>query len=83
MSHDFYVTEDLVAACVDDSKARLETAAASQDARGHLALATARQRLRPAIATTKKLGYYQIECEARLALAEAELRTILRPAVPI
>jgi DNA-binding winged helix-turn-helix (wHTH) protein/tetratricopeptide (TPR) repeat protein/TolB-like protein len=49
--------------------ARIETAAAGQDAAGHLALATARQQLRSAIATTRKLGYYQIECEARLALA--------------
>jgi len=57
--------------------ARLETASAGQDARGHLALATARQRLRPAIATAKKLGYYQIECEARLALGEAELKANL------
>jgi hypothetical protein len=54
--------------------ARLETAAAGQDAAGHRALAAARQRLRSAIATAKKLGYYQIECEARLALGEAELK---------
>jgi tetratricopeptide (TPR) repeat protein len=54
--------------------ARLETATAGQDAAAHLALATARQQLRSAIATARKLGYYQIECEARLALGEAELK---------
>jgi DNA-binding winged helix-turn-helix (wHTH) protein/tetratricopeptide (TPR) repeat protein/TolB-like protein len=54
--------------------ARLEMAAAGQDAAGHLALATARQQLRSTIATAKKLGYYLIECEARLALGEAELK---------
>ena len=54
--------------------ARLETAVAGQGAAGHLALAPARQQLRSAIATAKKLGYYQIECEARLALGEAELK---------
>ena len=47
-------------------------AAAGQDAAGHLALATARQQLRSTIATAKKLGHYQIECEARLALGEVE-----------
>jgi tetratricopeptide (TPR) repeat protein len=54
--------------------ARLETATAGQDTAGHLALATAGQQLRSTIATAKKLGYYQIECEARLALGEAELK---------
>jgi tetratricopeptide (TPR) repeat protein len=54
--------------------ARLETATAGQDATGHVALAAARQQLRSTIATAKKLGYYQIECEARLALGEAELK---------
>lgn len=54
--------------------ARLETAAAGPGAEGRLALARARQQLRSAIATAKKLGYYQIECEARLAQGEMELK---------
>jgi hypothetical protein len=34
-----------------------------------------RQQLRSAIATARRLGYYQIEYEARLALAVADLKT--------
>ena len=54
--------------------ARIETAAAGPDAAGRRALATAHQQLRSTIVTARKLGYYQIECEARLALGEAELK---------
>jgi hypothetical protein len=49
-------------------------AGADPGAAGRLALASASQRLRSAIATARKLGYYQVECEARLALAVAELK---------
>jgi DNA-binding winged helix-turn-helix (wHTH) protein/tetratricopeptide (TPR) repeat protein len=55
-------------------KARIEMAAAAPGSAGHLALATASQELRSAIATARKLGYYQIQCEAQLALAEEELK---------
>ena len=54
--------------------ARTEMAAAAPGAAGRLALASASQRLRSAIATARKLGYYQIECDARLGLAVAELK---------
>jgi hypothetical protein len=33
-----------------------------------------RRKLQNALATAHRLGYYQIECDARLALAELELR---------
>jgi hypothetical protein len=36
--------------------------------------AAAFEQLRTTISTAKRLGYYRIECEARLALAELELR---------
>jgi len=54
--------------------ARTEAASAGQNAAGHSALDAARQQLLSAIVTARKLGYYQIECEARLALGEAELK---------
>jgi len=57
--------------------ARVETAVSGKDAAGRLALATSRQHLRSTIATAKQLGYYQIECEARLALGEMELKANL------
>ncbi len=52
--------------------ARIEVAT-GQKASGHSALTAAIQRLRSVIASAKRLGYYQIECEARLVMGEAEL----------
>jgi eukaryotic-like serine/threonine-protein kinase len=54
--------------------ARIATEAAAPATAGHLALGVARQQLLAVIATARRLGYYQIECEARLALGEAELK---------
>jgi DNA-binding winged helix-turn-helix (wHTH) protein/tetratricopeptide (TPR) repeat protein len=55
--------------------ARVAMTAAGADAAGRAAIAAARQQLRSVIATAKKLGYYQIECEARLAMGEVTMRT--------
>jgi len=55
--------------------ARIEVAAAEQDSKGHATLRAGIQGLRSVIAAAKRLGYYELECEARLALGEAELKT--------
>jgi len=57
--------------------ARIETVAAAPGAAGRAALAAARHQLLAAIATAHQRGYYQIECEARLALGEAQLKANL------
>jgi len=55
-------------------KARIEIAGAGHGSAANTALAGARQQLRYVLATAKRLGYYNLECEARLALSELELR---------
>lgn len=54
--------------------ARVEMARTREKAIGHGDLAAAVQRLRSVIAAARRLGYYHMECQARLAMAEAELK---------
>ena len=54
--------------------ARVE-AAEARSSTGAASLAHARQQLQRVIADAKKLGYYLLECEARVALGELELKT--------
>jgi ATP/maltotriose-dependent transcriptional regulator MalT len=54
--------------------ARVEIATAQKGTQ-YTSLAPAIQRLHTVIASARGLGYYQLECEARLALAEVEMKT--------
>jgi len=54
--------------------ARIEIASAGRGAAANAALAGTRQRLRSILADARKLGYYNLQCEARLALGELELK---------
>lgn len=53
---------------------RVALAEAGSSEKGHTAVAKALERLRAAAATAKKLGYYNLECEARIAIGEIEMR---------
>jgi len=52
-------------------KARVEMASAS---RGSIGSSLAAQHLHATITTARKLGYYRLETEARLAMAELQLK---------
>jgi DNA-binding winged helix-turn-helix (wHTH) protein/tetratricopeptide (TPR) repeat protein len=54
-------------------RARVEMAALGRNSPGSAA-AIARE-LHPAVATARRLGYYSLECEARLLLGELEVKT--------
>jgi hypothetical protein len=55
--------------------ARVEIASAGPGASAATRpLAAARLELRAVVATAKKLGYYQLECEARILLGELEVK---------
>ena len=53
--------------------ARVEIALAGHGS-AHASVTAGRQRLRSAATTARQLGYYIVECEARLALAELDLK---------
>jgi tetratricopeptide (TPR) repeat protein len=54
--------------------ARVELASASPSTASS-SVSAARHVLRSALATARRLGYYNLECEARLAVGELELKT--------
>jgi DNA-binding winged helix-turn-helix (wHTH) protein/tetratricopeptide (TPR) repeat protein/TolB-like protein len=54
---------------------RVRMAEVGENSQGRVPLRAAIQQLRSVIALAKKLHYYEIECEGRLALAEAEWKT--------
>jgi eukaryotic-like serine/threonine-protein kinase len=54
--------------------ARIEIASVRRGAAAGTALAGTRQRLRAILASARKLGYYNLQCEARLAMGELELK---------
>ena len=55
--------------------ARVEVAEAEFKARGRTTFAAARERLHSAEERAKRLGFYTLECQTRLALGELELKS--------
>ncbi|HEV2499659.1 MAG TPA: tetratricopeptide repeat protein [Terriglobia bacterium] len=55
--------------------ARIEAAELSSHAKSTPDLSDPRRKLQNALSSARQLGYYGIECDARLALAELDLRT--------
>src|SRR6185437_8513095 len=55
--------------------ARIEAAELSSRAKFQPDLSDPRRKLQNVLSSAHQLGYYEIECDARLALAELELRT--------
>jgi tetratricopeptide (TPR) repeat protein len=56
-------------------KARLEAASDGKEALRPLAIAAAEKQLRSVAAAARRMGYYQVECQARLALGELGMKT--------
>jgi tetratricopeptide (TPR) repeat protein len=55
--------------------AEIQAARVEMSGTGPHAIVSARESLRPLIANAKKLGYYNLECEARLLLAKIDLKS--------
>lgn len=55
--------------------ARIDAAELSSRAKSKPDLSDPRRKLQNVLSSARQLGYYEIECDARLALAELELRT--------
>ena len=62
--------------------ARIEAAELSSRAKSKPDLSDPRRKLQKVLSAAQRLGYYGIECDARLALAELDLRTATAAARP-
>lgn len=54
--------------------ARLDAVQAGSDLKGRAAITKALEQVRAAAATARKLGYYTLECEGRIAIGEIEMK---------